>query len=135
MSFFAMGQLYQGRAVYSKKKHVFVVKWLLQHFIMTATYLHTSIRPMRNDGRNSSIICNFPKWSVSRHWWFLPKDQLLESLDIILEYTFLLCLKAIHKLLLVYAWTSWRWTPRLGEKFQNAIFLKILKIPSRRLLI
>ena len=30
--------------------------------------------------------------------------------------------------------TSLRWTPRLGEKFQNAIFLKILKIPSRRLL-
>ena len=26
MSFFAMGQLFQGRAVYSKKKHVFVVK-------------------------------------------------------------------------------------------------------------
>ena len=31
--------------------------------------------------------------------------------------------------------TSLRWTPRLGEKFQNAILLKILQIPSKRSLI
>ena len=36
----------------------------------------------------------------------------------------------------LYKWrTSWRWTPWLGENFQNAIFKKILKIPFRRLLV
>ena len=78
-------------------------------------------------------VASNPSSKASKSW-------VLEKLDSILKvhkYAYNFCIEYHTRRLLqqlLRLCTSWRWTPWLGEKNQNAIFLEIFQNPFNRLL-